>query len=94
MSKPLKGLNIGGSGALPAPAMGGIGGAMAQAASSTHFNHKPPVSAPRLDSFKMIKVIGKGSFGMLISGLYLICCFVVGIFLIPCAKLYYFVLSP
>ena len=63
MSKPQQGLNIGGSGAPPTPAMGGIGGAMAQAASSTHFNHKPPVSAPKLDSFKMIKVIGKGSFG-------------------------------
>lgn len=62
-SKPQQGLNIGGSGVHAAPAMGGIGGAMAQAANSTHFNHKPPVSAPKLDSFKMIKVIGKGSFG-------------------------------
>lgn len=69
MTKSQQGLNIGGSGAPPAPAMGGIGGAMAQAANLTHFNHKPPVSAPKLDSFKMIKVIGKGSFGMLVFGI-------------------------
>jgi hypothetical protein len=31
---------------------------------SDSFFQKRPVSAPRLDSFKMIKVIGKGSFGM------------------------------
>ena len=30
---------------------------------SDSFYQKKPVSAPRLDSFKMIKVIGKGSFG-------------------------------
>ena len=66
--KPQQGLNIGGSGVHPAP-VGGIGGAMAQAASNNNapFNHKPPVSAPKLDSFKMIKVIGKGSFGKLIQ---------------------------
>ena len=64
MTKPQQGLTIGGPGVVhPAPAVGGIGGAMAQAASLMHFNHKPPVSAPKLDSFKMIKVIGKGSFG-------------------------------
>lgn len=56
---------------------GGIGGAVAKAendlstqVTQAHvqglgdsFHQKPPVSAPRLDSFKMIKVIGKGSFG-------------------------------
>ena len=54
---------------------GGIGGAMAKAESCSHmtqahvkglgdsFHRTAPVSAPRLDSFKMIKVIGKGSFG-------------------------------
>eukprot|EP00543_Licmophora_paradoxa_P010416 CAMPEP_0202478042 /NCGR_PEP_ID=MMETSP1360-20130828/94251_1 /ASSEMBLY_ACC=CAM_ASM_000848 /TAXON_ID=515479 /ORGANISM="Licmophora paradoxa, Strain CCMP2313" /LENGTH=653 /DNA_ID=CAMNT_0049105303 /DNA_START=318 /DNA_END=2279 /DNA_ORIENTATION=+ len=48
-------------------AAGGIGNAMQQAAKvrglGDSFNQKRPVSAPRLDSFKMIKVIGKGSFG-------------------------------
>ena len=56
---------------------GGIGGAMANAeqnpspqASHAHvkelgdsFHRTAPISAPRLDSFQMIKVIGKGSFG-------------------------------
>lgn len=51
----------------------GIGGVMAQAAGSNaagglgvgmmKFNDTPTQSAPRLDSFKMIRVIGKGSFG-------------------------------
>jgi hypothetical protein len=45
----------------PKQSVGGIGSAMAKA--EDQFNYKPPVSAPRLDSFKMIKVIGKGSFG-------------------------------
>ena len=31
------------------------------------FHRTVPVSAPRLDSFRMIKVIGKGSFGKLFS---------------------------
>ena len=57
---------------------GGIGGAMAKAAkdqsifSQPHveglgdsFHRTVPISLPRLDSFKMIKVIGKGSFGKL-----------------------------
>lgn len=67
------GVSIGGSRAPDAPpSVGGLGGAMERAAfhnnnvaaaTAAHFNHKPPVSAPRLDSFKMIKVIGKGSFG-------------------------------
>lgn len=44
---------------------GGIGSAMARAVQGVgdSFNQIKPVSAPRLDSFKMIKVIGKGSFG-------------------------------
>mmetsp|Transcript_27944 Transcript_27944/g.67329 ORF Transcript_27944/g.67329 Transcript_27944/m.67329 type:complete len:704 (-) Transcript_27944:302-2413(-) len=56
---------------------GGIGGAMAKAENRSplhmtqahvqglgdSFHRTAPVSAPRLDSFKMIKVIGKGSFG-------------------------------
>lgn len=52
---------------------GGIGGAVAKAENSStaahvkglgdSFHRTAPVSAPRLDSFKMIKVIGKGSFG-------------------------------
>ena len=58
---------------------GGIGGAMAKAANNPQqpdlntqphveglgdsFHRTAPVSAPRLDSFRMIKVIGKGSFG-------------------------------
>jgi hypothetical protein len=67
---------------------GGIGGAMAKAASNYNYNqgmvgelnsqpyveglgdsfHRTvPVSAPRLDSFRMIKVIGKGSFGKFLA---------------------------
>jgi hypothetical protein len=43
---------------------GGIGSVMERAATNAaHFNHRPLSSAPRLDSFKMLKVIGKGSFG-------------------------------
>eukprot|EP00560_Eucampia_antarctica_P001508 CAMPEP_0197842164 /NCGR_PEP_ID=MMETSP1437-20131217/46587_1 /TAXON_ID=49252 ORGANISM="Eucampia antarctica, Strain CCMP1452" /NCGR_SAMPLE_ID=MMETSP1437 /ASSEMBLY_ACC=CAM_ASM_001096 /LENGTH=654 /DNA_ID=CAMNT_0043452013 /DNA_START=454 /DNA_END=2418 /DNA_ORIENTATION=- len=52
---------------------GGIGNAMKQAEEAAteakveglgdSFHQTTPVSAPRLDSFKMIKVIGKGSFG-------------------------------
>ena len=44
---------------------GGIGSAMENAAHGlgSSFNQTLPESAPRLDSFKMIKVIGKGSFG-------------------------------
>jgi len=56
---------------------GGIGGAVAKAENCSSyqgtqahvkglgdsFHRTAPVSAPRLDSFKMIKVIGKGSFG-------------------------------
>jgi hypothetical protein len=63
LPQPQQGLNIGGSGSQLTPVVGGIGSAMEHAAKNAHFNHKPPVSAPRLDSFKMIKVIGKGSFG-------------------------------
>lgn len=57
---------------------GGIGGAMEQAQNGgsipinqpakfdglgDSFDQRAPISQPRLDSFKMIKVIGKGSFG-------------------------------
>ena len=46
---------------------GGLGGAMARALAdsntNTAFHSKPIQSAPRLDSFKLVKVIGKGSFG-------------------------------
>ncbi len=72
-----QGLNIGrGSTSLLAStgAVGGIGGAVENAIQqqepdpyveglSDSFLQKAPVSAPRLDSFKMIKVVGKGSFG-------------------------------
>lgn len=67
------------SSTLPSVGEGGIGGAMAMAADlpqaaalSTQphvqglgdsFHRTAPVSAPKLDSFNMIKVIGKGSFG-------------------------------
>jgi hypothetical protein len=74
VSKPVQGLNVGGSITQQpqgTPTSGGIGSAMEQAKSSGlsslgdsfPFNQKPLQSAPRLDSFKMIKVIGKGSFG-------------------------------
>eukprot|EP00546_Thalassionema_frauenfeldii_P000194 CAMPEP_0178937840 /NCGR_PEP_ID=MMETSP0786-20121207/25992_1 /TAXON_ID=186022 /ORGANISM="Thalassionema frauenfeldii, Strain CCMP 1798" /LENGTH=324 /DNA_ID=CAMNT_0020616479 /DNA_START=265 /DNA_END=1239 /DNA_ORIENTATION=+ len=49
--------------------VGGLSNAMEQAKGQfvqglgDSFNTKAPVSAPRLDSFKMIRVIGKGSFG-------------------------------
>jgi len=52
--------------------MGGIGNAVENAGIqpeasveglSDSFYQKAPISAPRLDSFKMIKVVGKGSFG-------------------------------
>jgi len=52
--------------------VGGIGGAVehADVSNPSHleglgdsFNRRMPISAPRLDSFKIIKVIGKGSFG-------------------------------
>ena len=73
-----QGLNIGAlSSAQPSQQQqtsprGGIGSVMEQAANNnvSHFNHRPPTSAPRLDSFKMIKVIGKGSFGTFIVSLF------------------------
>mmetsp|Transcript_19915 Transcript_19915/g.29540 ORF Transcript_19915/g.29540 Transcript_19915/m.29540 type:complete len:271 (+) Transcript_19915:778-1590(+) len=49
--------------------VGGLSNAMEQAKGQLvqglgdSFNATAPVSAPRLDSFKMIRVIGKGSFG-------------------------------
>lgn len=44
---------------------GGIGGAMERAPPGLggSFNQTKPESPPRLDAFKMVKVIGKGSFG-------------------------------
>jgi hypothetical protein len=75
VNKPVQGLNVGGASPQQpqgTPQSGGIGSAMEHAKSSgfaglgdsfSPFNQKPLQSAPRLDSFKMIKVIGKGSFG-------------------------------
>jgi hypothetical protein len=71
-----QGLNIGGFAAHNSngiKSVGGIGKAVEKAGSevmveglSDSFYQKKPISAPRLDSFKMIKVVGKGSFGKLI----------------------------
>ena len=69
-----KGVTIRGSGTPSnSSGLGGIGNAMKQAEEAgtepkveglgDSFHKTSPVSAPRLDSFKMIKVIGKGSFG-------------------------------
>ena len=51
--------------AISGGAGGGIGNAMANAGPGLggSFQQTIPESPPRLDSFKMIKVIGKGSFG-------------------------------
>jgi hypothetical protein len=61
------GLNVGGIGSVVGHASaGGIRSAMENADSTSvadAFGNKPLESAPRLDSFKMMKVIGKGSFG-------------------------------
>ena len=55
------GLQVGGA---PAAApVGGLGSAMMAAASASVADAPAPPPTPRLDSFKMIKVIGKGSFG-------------------------------
>ena len=55
------GLHVGGA---PAAApVGGLGNAMMAAAAASIDAPTAPTIAPRLDSFKMIKVIGKGSFG-------------------------------
>jgi hypothetical protein len=74
-----KGLTVGGGAAeVNRGSAGGIGGAVEQAQSGgatpmnqpakfdglgDSFDQRAPISQPRLDSFKMIKVIGKGSFG-------------------------------
>ncbi len=74
VNKPQQVLNVGGTSIQQpqgTPQSGGIGSAMEHAKTSGlaglgdsfSFNQKPLQSAPRLDSFKMIKVIGKGSFG-------------------------------
>ena len=57
------GLQVGG--APSAAPMGGLGSAMMAAAASAGADVPAvaPMAPPRLDSFKMIKVIGKGSFG-------------------------------
>jgi hypothetical protein len=53
--------------------VGGLSNVMENAKAQTveglgdSFYQKRPVSAPRLDSFKMIKVVGKGSFGKFLS---------------------------
>mmetsp|Transcript_4996 Transcript_4996/g.9656 ORF Transcript_4996/g.9656 Transcript_4996/m.9656 type:complete len:387 (-) Transcript_4996:1296-2456(-) len=76
-----KGLTVGGGVTEVDGSTGGIGGAMEQAQSGAvpsnqppskfdglgdSFDQRAPISQPRLDSFKMIKVIGKGSFGKLL----------------------------
>jgi len=68
-----QGVNVGGGGlgsafAFGTAAAGGMGAVMESAATTSDgmgegLISKPPESPPRLDSFKMIKVIGKGSFG-------------------------------
>ena len=60
---PQPGLQLGNS--MSGASSGGIGSAMKHATQQigTSFNQVKPESAPRLDAFKMIKVIGKGSFG-------------------------------
>jgi hypothetical protein len=72
---PQQGLNIGGfvannSTSNGMQSVGGIGNAVEKAdvevkveGFSDSFYQKKPISAPRLDSFRMIKVVGKGSFG-------------------------------
>jgi hypothetical protein len=57
---------------VPSPGGGGIEGAIMKNIGTSgipglgdSFFQQKPISAPRLDSFKMIKVIGKGSFGKL-----------------------------
>ncbi len=70
-TQPQQGLIIGGLASnhnMASTGVGGIGNAVAEAEAkvdglSDSFFQKKPVSAPRLDSFKMIKVVGKGSFG-------------------------------
>jgi hypothetical protein len=61
--QPQAGLQMGT--AVSGASSGGIGSAMKNAAPGLggSFNQTVPESAPRLDAFKMIKVIGKGSFG-------------------------------
>eukprot|EP00535_Pseudo-nitzschia_heimii_P011815 CAMPEP_0197198956 /NCGR_PEP_ID=MMETSP1423-20130617/33638_1 /TAXON_ID=476441 /ORGANISM="Pseudo-nitzschia heimii, Strain UNC1101" /LENGTH=663 /DNA_ID=CAMNT_0042652803 /DNA_START=80 /DNA_END=2071 /DNA_ORIENTATION=- len=61
---PQAGLQLGNP--LSGASSGGIGSAMRDATSQQiggSFNQVKPESPPRLDAFKMIKVIGKGSFG-------------------------------
>lgn len=74
---PQQGLNIGnmaGSRNNQLQGTGGIGNAIRNASAeikvegiSDSFCQKRPISAPKLDSFNMIKVVGKGSFGKLFT---------------------------
>ena len=59
------GLHVGGGIPPSGGHSGGIGNAMEQATQGLggSFNQTKPDSPPRLDAFKMVKVIGKGSFG-------------------------------
>jgi hypothetical protein len=63
MQQPHPGLQLGR--AASGPGNGGIGSAMENARPGLggSFNQTRPESPPRLSAFKMIKVIGKGSFG-------------------------------
>lgn len=63
---PTQGLNLKSSSHQSTSSSGGLGSAMANASgtSTNCFHQTVPISPPRLDSFLMIRVIGKGSFGM------------------------------
>lgn len=62
---PSGGLHIGGVSHRPNNGTGGIGSVLENAVNSAHAAQAapPPMQTPRLDSFKIIRVIGKGSFG-------------------------------
>lgn len=62
-SSPQGGLQVGGVPHEP-NAEGGIGSIMQNAIKPAQMVPKPPAPTPRLDTFKLIRVIGKGSFGM------------------------------
>ena len=81
--QPQQGLNIGDFEARSnneIKGVGGIGNAVAKAlveakveGLGTAFSSQKPISAPKLDSFKMIKVVGKGSFGKIFGTFRFIC---------------------